>query len=95
MVVYTRLVIVVGASGGMEGSINYIVVSTRETNTKVYIKFDQNQYICSKDIEQNFFYKTLMSTKGHNSVENKISPFTIPNHSSQYQCLLEKFQENS
>ena len=28
----TQLVIVVGASGGMEGSISYIVVSTRETN---------------------------------------------------------------
>ena len=37
MVVYTRLVIVVGASRGMEGSISYIVVSTRETNNEVHL----------------------------------------------------------
>ena len=38
MVVYTRLVIVVGVSGEMEGSISYIVVSTRETNIPCFVK---------------------------------------------------------
>ena len=32
MVVYTQLIVVVGVYGGMEGSISYIVMSTRETN---------------------------------------------------------------
>ena len=41
MVVYTQLVIVVGTSGGMEGSISYIVMSTRETNTPNMNKHQQ------------------------------------------------------
>ena len=50
MVVYTLLVIVVGASGGMEGSISYIVVSTRETNiltfshSKKSMRYEENLY---------------------------------------------------